>query len=496
MMGVFMDYDYKRAIRANVGFVWAFSVILSITAFINGGVAYGIEAVTLTAAASIFSTIFSLLPINRVFKGEVIVTIPFLAAIGMSIVNGGISRMFNIYFLALIMQSLYFNLRLMIGFGLGSSAILTALYLIKPTFLLEPNLGLGDFIPRMGAYFCAFIVLLLLSKWGQETLRSAQEEGRKSKHAFDQLNLVFEKINQTSHSIDASASTAQVKMNDNLISIKEVNLSIESLSERVSNTSESLRDAKLRVEDSSDYVKETFDLMTTIETLFTGVNGKVDESGDSITEMQHKMRQIEEAIAQSHDTINILSTKMSDIYSFLDGISSIADQTNLLALNASIEAARAGEHGRGFAIVAEEIRKLSEESGQFADGIRKITKEFIASTELALDQANLGKIAMNQGNDNMSALGAYYNEMKASFNTVSEELAKEAKLVEQIYNQFSFLEKAIEDASATLQSNNEKFIEIKSVMQHQVEISTDVNQEVSVINSHSKALTKLSQSSN
>ncbi|GAB6106299.1 methyl-accepting chemotaxis protein [Fusibacter bizertensis] len=491
-----MDYDYKRAIRANVGFVWAFSVILSITAFINGGVSYGIEAVTLTFAASIFSTIFSILPINRAFKGEVIVTIPFIAAIGMSIVNGGVSRMFNIYFLALIMQSLYFNLRLMVGFGIGSSALLTALYVIKPSFLLEPNLGLGDFIPRIGAYLCAFVVLLLLSKWGQETLRSAQEEGQKSRLAYDQLNLVFERINQTSLNIDASAATAQIKMNDNLVSIKDVNQSIESLSDRVSYTSQSLKDAKLRVENSGEYVKQTFDLMTKLESLFTGLNGKVDESGNAVTEMQQKMKQIEIATVQSHDTINTLSTKMTEIYSFLDGISAISDQTNLLALNASIEAARAGDHGKGFAVVAEEIRKLSEESGHFADGIRKITKEFIDSTELALKQADSGQIAMVQGNDNMNALGANYSEMKTSFNTVSEELAKEAKLIEQIYNQFSFLEKVIEDASGTLQTNNEKFVEIKAVMQRQLEVSNDVNQEVNVINSHSNALTKLSQSGN
>lgn len=491
-----MEYDYKRAIRANVGFVWTFSVILSVTAFINGGVSYGLEALTLTTAASIFSTIFSLLPINRAIKGEVIVTIPFIAAIGMSIVNGGVARMFNIYFLALIMQSLYFNLRLMIFFGVGSSTILTTLYLIKPSFLLEPQLGLGDFIPRMGAYFCAFIVLLLLSKWGQETLKSAQEEGRKSRDAYEQLNLLFEKINQTSQNINHSASNAQVKMDDNLASIKDVNRSIESLSDRVSHTSQSLKDAKSRVGDSGEYVKQTFELMNTLETLFTSVNGKVVESGGEFVDMQEKMNQIENAIVQSHETITTLSAKMADIYSFLDGISSISDQTNLLALNASIEAARAGEHGRGFAVVAEEIRKLSEESGEFAEGIRKITKEFIDSTELALKQASIGQEAMNKGNENMKSLGTNFSQMKTSFHTVSEELAKEAKLIEMIYNQFSFIEKVIDDASGTLQSNNEKFIEIKLVMQRQLDLSTDVNQEVNIINAHSNALTKLSQSTN
>ncbi len=112
-------------------------------------------------------------------------------------------------------------------------------------------------------------------------------------------------------------------------------------------------------------------------------NGDGDRSGVDVARFaqnaSHRMEQLVEALeqvsGQSSTTvhhIDEMAQHLDGIFSLLEDVKSIADQTNLLALNAAIEAARAGEAGRGFAVVADEVRNLSERSTAFNEQIRKL----------------------------------------------------------------------------------------------------------------------------
>nr|WP_075981458.1 methyl-accepting chemotaxis protein [Bacillus massilionigeriensis] len=166
--------------------------------------------------------------------------------------------------------------------------------------------------------------------------------------------------------------------------------------------------ASSQVEDSSEKAKEMRDKGTKLiqAAEIMGVRGQ--EGQTIVSNMENLIEKLGQEMQQNLEAIKMVGQRSKEIDEIVFMIKGIAEQTNLLALNASIEAARAGEYGKGFSVVAEEVRKLAEETASSSQGIMELTQSFQKDIEAAVTNSNelfsLVQSGMNLGKQTTSKI--------------------------------------------------------------------------------------------
>ena len=185
---------------------------------------------------------------------------------------------------------------------------------------------------------------------------------------------------------------------------------------------------------------------------------QIEVSFEDLESVSEKLNGVKNKFAEVNVQGTELSAKVKDIITIVSTVESIAVQTNLLALNASIEAARAGEMGRGFSVVAEEIRKLAEDSKQAVNTINSSLKLFTQGVNSMVEQVNDQFIELENGTKTMANVteeskhaSTRIKTVSGSISEISKQLSDETAKINKVFENMHTLAAIAQENSATSQ---------------------------------------------
>lgn len=200
----------------------------------------------------------------------------------------------------------------------------------------------------------------------------------------------------------------------------------------------------------------------------------INENSEAINTLSETSNNNSKAMGMVKNTINDLSDNTKDILGILEKINDITEQTNLLALNASIEAARAGEAGRGFSVVANEIRKLAEESKVSSLKIKSIIDKVDNSIKRSIDISASAQMLFNKELEQVNITVKSFNIIKESTENILISMGNTMESIKIIDRDKEVLNEYVNNISNISQKNTASTEEVTASLESQVSVSSEM----------------------
>ncbi len=468
--------------KTNLIIIWGAILALIALAVINFGASRNtiIEIITMLTCG-VISTVAYFIPMPDMRKAMFLAMPPAIGTLAFSMLSGGNGVAFFADFVLLAMVSAYFMKKLVLYFS-GSFLAISLVSLIIDAKIIDGKTGnFGGGITKIALYFITSILIYTCVKRGsqmveetEKTLAIVQKNGQIADNIAQQLNA----------SIMGSQNVLKVLVDAG----KNVENSTGKMGRLMETTTQAASDVVVSVDNASKDIDDNHNLAKEMDAGFSDVMYAVENGTGTVVTAKDFISSMEATVSGAKTSTESLLDEMSRITSILDQINSIASKTNLLSLNASIEAARAGEHGRGFSVVAEEIRQLSEQSATASNNIGSILEQLKDRINDVAKEITAGAEAAGSSVQKVEDILTVFEKITQTTGAAKEKVDREYTIIEHIREQFGQIRSnmdamvtvtrdnatTIDEITGTVSDQNNAIANITTEMNRIVELSSEL----------------------
>ncbi|WP_025850848.1 methyl-accepting chemotaxis protein [Paenibacillus ehimensis] len=280
------------------------------------------------------------------------------------------------------------------------------------------------------------------------------------------LKMTVTQIQEASSTVAASSEELQASSEQNTVATKTVTLSIQEMASGTESQLMRSDETGRAMEEMAAGIQRIAETTSDVSELSQESAIQAQHGNDAIQAARSRMNALSESVGQAGADIKTLETHSVNVGSILQIINDIASQTGLLALNASIEAARAGEHGQGFAVVANEVKKLAQQSGEAVQSISDIISQIQTDTSKAvltmnrsLSEVRIGLQAVTEADEAFQQITRTASDVSGKIQEVAaaaEEMAASSEQVSASASEMNQIARQAAESAQTIAATTEE----------------------------------------